>query len=1170
MHETNIRHSENTTPVPEPTPPTDPAVNSREMLLGTLRRLALLPSGAIDEVAARPDCQGSDPKPIGRHLFLNGYLTRYQLNQAAAGRDDDLVVGPYALLDKIAEGGAGQVFRARHRVMNRIVALKRIRPEMLARPELVARFFQEAQVAAQLDHPNLVRAFDAGQAGKSCFLVMEYVEGIDLTRLVKEGGPLGPATACEFARQTALALDHAHDRGLVHRDVKPSNILVTPFVRDADGRPRPGPAASVKLLDLGLARWHADGSSDRGPSVGSPHFVAPEQIRNAEASDIRADLYSLGATLFYLVTGQTPFAGTAQELVQAHATRPAPRIESVRPGLPAALGDVIDRLLQKDPAARYQTPSELADALGKLTQSLTVERPAIVSPPAPAAGRPTVPELSELSFDDDTNESDSELREPATGRRVALAYRPPRAQSGNRTLYLMFGVGLHVAAFAIVGAILLWKYGRSDARDEPPRPKAQAKVLIPERDQPKTDVAPVPDLPKPGPTDPPPAKTTVTPKVREKSAPPRVAFARGAPPEGKPPLDTANVLPARRATAFPATAPVLNKLPDARPSDVRSLAVPSGEKAPLVVVDARIRLIDPQSGKDRGSLPGGPAEALEINPNGVLACGLVGGKLTSWTLDPPGPGQPPTGDPGGALCLAHSPNGSYVLTGGADGVVRVWELIRGEVDRSLTVGDPVTALAVAPNGWLAVVGTAGGSVSFWDLESQKRLSVDARHQGEVVGLSVAPDGRECISTGADGRLIAWQLTDGAARAQLEEGEPGGRVSWVGSGWGLVASRSGRLLCVNMAERRTIVYGDDGMGKLQAFAVSPDGRTAFASFSLFGIGRLDFQSPAAPVNETPVPDTTPPPKAPGEKKDKAGAPPSRPTIADARPGRVTPLPQGATACAVRFTNDGQMVVVGTVDGRLLRYPANGGEPTAVADSYDAATPLWSIAGKMVSGAGFVARNDRSPTKHETPTAVTACGVSGRTPNDTVILGTASGAVFRVRPGVPNYRLFWQPFEKPIQAIAAPKEGQAALAVVDNQLYSVDLDNAGPKAVPIAPVTGKVRHLEWTGAGAVYADDAVFAQVAPVVGGGRLTPYRAPAGSSVRAVATAAGGAFVLAVVGDDVIMYGAGNADPVAKLALPRGTTVFCMDVSLDGRQLALAGDSTLLTFVLPHPLVSAP
>src|SRR5947209_5502173 len=195
------------------------ATNLNPTLFDHLRASGLLEQARLDELGRLPEAANPDPRALGRLLLQRGLLTRFQINQVAQGRGKDLRVGPYVLLDKLGEGGMGQVFKARHQHMGRVVALKLIRKEKLANPDSVQRFYQEVRATAQLHHPNIVVAFDANQAGNTHYLSMEYVEGVDLARQVKENGPLPVATACEYVRQAALGLQHAHEKGLVHRDI---------------------------------------------------------------------------------------------------------------------------------------------------------------------------------------------------------------------------------------------------------------------------------------------------------------------------------------------------------------------------------------------------------------------------------------------------------------------------------------------------------------------------------------------------------------------------------------------------------------------------------------------------------------------------------------------------------------------------------------------------------------------------------------------------------------------------------------------------------------------------------------------------------------------------------------------------------------------------------------
>jgi serine/threonine-protein kinase len=338
-------------------------INRVALFLEQLRQAQILDPTQLDQAQRHPLARGEDPVPLAKDLVQKGWLTLYQAKELLQQRAADLVFGPYRVLDLLGEGGMGRVFRACHQTMGRAVALKVIKAEHLESPTAVQRFHQEIRAAAQLTHPNIVTAFDAGQAGAAHFFAMEFVEGADLGRLVKQSGPLSVAASCDYIRQAALGLQHAHERGLVHRDIKPANLLLSRAV-SANG------LGTIKLLDLGLARMQgpddqpANGLTRLGTVVGTPEFLAPEQAVNSRKVDIRADLYSLGCTFYYLLTGQPPFRGTSlNDLLLKHAVEAPPPLETFRADVPPAIQNIVRKLLAKRPDERFQTPAELAAAL---------------------------------------------------------------------------------------------------------------------------------------------------------------------------------------------------------------------------------------------------------------------------------------------------------------------------------------------------------------------------------------------------------------------------------------------------------------------------------------------------------------------------------------------------------------------------------------------------------------------------------------------------------------------------------------------------------------------------------------------------------------------------------------------------------------------------------------
>src|SRR4051812_36755594 len=311
------------------------AITSFAGLVDALREHGVLGQAQLGEATANLQRQFPDARALAGELLQRGWVTAYQVNQLLQGRGAGLVLGPYLLLERLGQGGMGQVFKARHQFMSRVVALKVIRPEHLTSPETVRRFHQEVRASAQLNHPNIVTAYDAGCVGDTHFLVMEYVEGQDLARLLKQRGALPVVAACDLARQVALGLQHAHEKGLVHRDIKPGNLLVTP-------------QGVVKILDLGLARLRASEVGSllppltlEGAVMGTADYMAPEQALNSKGADIRADLYSLGCTLYHFLTGRVPLpSDSLPGKVLAHQQTAPVKVEALRPDLPPGLSEV--------------------------------------------------------------------------------------------------------------------------------------------------------------------------------------------------------------------------------------------------------------------------------------------------------------------------------------------------------------------------------------------------------------------------------------------------------------------------------------------------------------------------------------------------------------------------------------------------------------------------------------------------------------------------------------------------------------------------------------------------------------------------------------------------------------------------------------------------------------
>ncbi len=316
-------------------------------------------------------------------LVQLGKLTSYQASCLLDGLPHPLLLKQYLIRDVIGAGGMGRVFLALHREMDRPVAVKLLHADAVASPEAIQRFQQEVKAAARLVHPNIVTAFDAGEADGQHYLVMEYVAGQTLSQVVKQG-VVSIADAASYTLQTARGLDFAHSHGVVHRDIKPANLL-----RDEGG--------TVKILDMGVARFNdmeneeesTMGLTNDGVIMGTVDFMSPEQALNSRHADHRSDIYSLGCTLYYLLAGKPVFEGqTVVEKIIAHRGTPLPSIEEVRPDAPSGLNSILQRMMAKDPQQRYQ---ETARLVADLEDFLGIgQKTVIASSPRPHSPTGTV------------------------------------------------------------------------------------------------------------------------------------------------------------------------------------------------------------------------------------------------------------------------------------------------------------------------------------------------------------------------------------------------------------------------------------------------------------------------------------------------------------------------------------------------------------------------------------------------------------------------------------------------------------------------------------------------------------------------------------------------------------------------------------------------------------
>jgi serine/threonine protein kinase len=321
--------------------------------LGMVQKSGLLDAQALARAAEELDLP-TESFACAEALVRAGLLTSFQAKQLMAGRFRGLVLGPYRVQRPLGKGGVGIVYLAEHTSLDRKVAIKVLNQSQAGEKLALERFQREARAVAALDHPNIIRVYDVTQAAGMHFIVMEYADGTDLQTLIQQTGRMHYAQAASHIAQAAAGLRHAHEKGFIHRDIKPGNLMLT-----KDG--------TIKILDLGLAR-SASAQDELTGKLGEDHitgtvdFLSPEQAMNVHL-DARSDIYSLGATFFALVTGTPPFSGsTAQKLTQ-HQLAPPPNTQKIRSEVPPELAAVIARMMAKKPRDRYQTAEEVIDAL---------------------------------------------------------------------------------------------------------------------------------------------------------------------------------------------------------------------------------------------------------------------------------------------------------------------------------------------------------------------------------------------------------------------------------------------------------------------------------------------------------------------------------------------------------------------------------------------------------------------------------------------------------------------------------------------------------------------------------------------------------------------------------------------------------------------------------------
>jgi serine/threonine-protein kinase len=699
-------------------------------LVDALRQYRLLEADQLTALTRELQAGSPDPRTFAKELLRRGWLSAYQVNQLLQGRAQDLLLGSYVLLERLGEGGMGQVFKARNWKLGNIVAVKVIRPERVANPNALRRFHREIRVAGQLNHPNIVRALDADQVNGAPVLVMEYVDGADLARLVRQSGALPIREACDYISQAALGLQHAHEQGLIHRDIKPSNLIRTSH------------GSVVKILDLGLARLadSEEGQStcmtQMGSIVGSPDFIAPEQARDSHSADIRADIYSLGCSLYFLLAGQVPFpGGTGTEKLLSHHMEEPPPVEQLRPEVPPTLAALVRKLMAKRPEERYQTPVEVVVALGAFLSTSRVPAAITQRIPIPPALRGTSTKKFAIPVDS--------LRRGAARRRWSYV--------AAAVLFLLLG-----------GVALSWAV-LNRSKDRP------ANTPLAEARETRASAASRPTLASTKTSQPEEHIDLVSPKDQ-------VVVL------GDQSLGTVNALAISRdgqvlaATAADNTIHLWDTANwreraalRGHVGEIRTLAfAPDGRQLASGSADQTVKVWDLSSGKASGTFPGhtGTVRAVAISPDGHT---LVSGadrdaNIRVWDLL--GKKEPAvwTGHEGGVHALAFSADGQMLASAGIDRLIRLWDMDSGK-ERAVLKGhtSDIISLAYAADGKKIASGTSGGVLRVWNPATQTNRRLKGG-KSSVIALAFTPDSQRLFSAGIRGAVTAWDL-DNESRVQ---------------------------------------------------------------------------------------------------------------------------------------------------------------------------------------------------------------------------------------------------------------------------------------------------------------------------------------------------------------------------------------------------------------------
>lgn len=656
------------------------------------------------------------------------------------------VIRDYRLRRRLGRGGMGEVFLAEHTLLKRVAAVKLLAPQLTGQPEALARFKREMAAIGGVGGPHVVLAFDAGEQDGTFYLAMEYIAGLDLSCLVKRFGPLPVADACELIRQAAVGLQSIHEQGLVHRDVKPSNLMLSA-------------AGVVKILDLGLARFR-DGSGAEGELtgtlafMGTADYIAPEQVRHARRVDIRADLYSLGCTLYKLLAGRAPFETPqypdCEAKLRAHLEDAVPPVTAERSDVPPAVVEVLERMLAKQPGERFAEPALVAAALAPWTSGCDLmaylpvpdRRPPPPAPPVMVARAEPLPSPVRRGF------------AMSAWRWFARTGRKPRVAVALGALFVLLAVLGVLLRIHFRGREVEWTLEVSSDTES----KAPA-------DHPRE-----PGWPAALPSGAAPAKPRqeTAPRAGDGLPPDDTAAGRSAGPAA----DTSpRVGPAVPAPRGPASSAEVPPRPAKLPLPRGPTAGPTG--LPAAIAIAPVAQFDGHTG---------PIRAVCFSPDAkTLASGSDDGTVRVWTLADPQHAPLVLRDYQAPVeCLAFSPPGTTLACGGSghyDLKVLVYQLASREKKefswRENHSPNRVVCLAFSPDATLLAAGGSGNVEVLEVREGRSRYSLQWQqvYPSYVHAVAFSPDGKT-LAAACHGGLSGNRASDSVRLWNMADGQAG--------------------------------------------------------------------------------------------------------------------------------------------------------------------------------------------------------------------------------------------------------------------------------------------------------------------------------------------------------------------------------------------------------------